>query len=181
MLFNQTDFNGLYTIDLNFIGDERGWFMRTYSEDIFRDNIISYDINWVQMNHSFSEEKGTWRGFHFQLPPFSETKLIRCIGGSVIDYALDLRKGSKTFLKIFSTELSCSNKRMIYIPKGFAHGFFTLEKNCELIYMHDEYYNPKFEMGISYLDPLINFEINPVVVSTRDKNHQLLTKNFKGI
>lgn len=181
MEFIKTDFEGIYIIKPKFFGDNRGWFIRTFSNDLFKENIPNFQSNWVQMNHSFSLEKGTWRGFHFQNNPCSEAKLIRCVNGRVLDFALDLRKDSKTFLKIFSVELSAENKDMIYIPKGIAHGFLTLENNSELIYLHDEYYKPEAESGVRYDDPAISFLINPIIISDRDKSHKLLSKNFKGI
>jgi dTDP-4-dehydrorhamnose 3,5-epimerase len=181
MKFEETNFSGLYLVKPNVLGDSRGWFMRTYSTDLFTENIHNISTNWVQMNHSFSKEKGTWRGFHFQNSPYQEAKLIRCIRGKVLDCALDLRSGSKTFLEIFETELSSENKNMVYIPKGFAHGFLTLEENSELIYHHDEYYHPEFESGINFKDPLIKFDICPQFISDRDKLHELLTVEFKGI
>jgi len=181
MQFEKTNFAGLFIIKPNVLGDCRGWFMRTFSTDLFKKEITNFNSTWVQINHSFNEKKGTWRGFHFQNTPFQETKLIRCISGSVLDFALDLREGSKTFLKVFSVEISQKNKVMIYIPKGFAHGFLTLEDNSELIYMHDEYYHQESELGIRYNDPLLSINIQPLIISARDQNHKLLSNNFKGI
>ena len=181
MEFLKTNFDGLYLIKPKLLGDSRGWFMRTFSKETFVEQIPEFKFNWVQMNHSFSKEKGTWRGFHFQNSPYKEAKLIRCISGRVLDFALDLRKDSKTFLKVFHVELSAENKEMIYIPKGVAHGFLTLENNSELIYLHDEYYHPETESGVRYDDPAISFSINPLIISDRDKSHKLLSKNFKGI
>jgi dTDP-4-dehydrorhamnose 3,5-epimerase len=181
MKFEKTNFEGLFLIKPEVLGDNRGWFMRTFSKDLFVANINNLNTEWVQMNHSCSKEKGTWRGFHFQNSPFQEAKLIRCIKGSVLDCALDLRKGSKTFLKIFKTELSSEMKTMVYIPKGFAHGFLTLEENSELIYLHDEFYHPESESGIYYKDPLIDLDIQPQNISERDQTHNLLSKEFKGI
>jgi dTDP-4-dehydrorhamnose 3,5-epimerase len=184
MKFDTTVFSDLLIITPNYIGDERGWFMRIYSEDLFKNNIHGFDNKkWVQSNHSYSKEKYTWRGLHFQKKPFQETKLVRCISGSVIDFVVDIRADSKTFLKYFEIELSSINKKMIYIPAGFAHGFFTLEDNTEMIYLHDKYYNAEFESGLNYRDPLINLKLpySPNVVSQRDENHLLLNKNFKGI
>lgn len=182
MNFLSTNFKGLYIVEPQIICDDRGWFMRTFSKDQFECKIGDYKCDWVQMNHSFSKEAGTWRGFHFQEPPFQETKLIRCISGRVLDYVLDLRKGSKTFLKVFEIELSSLNKKMLFIPKGFAHGFCTLEANSELLYLHDVYYNPKFEKGVKYDDPAINLilPVKPTNLSIRDLNHKLLNNNFKG-
>jgi dTDP-4-dehydrorhamnose 3,5-epimerase len=181
MIFEETNFDGLFLIKPKVLRDSRGWFMRTFSKDLFIDNIHNVSPTWVQMNHSFSKEKGTWRGFHFQYSPFQEAKLIRCINGRVLDCVIDLRIGSKTFLKIFKTELSSENRIMVYIPKGFAHGFLTLEDNSELIYLHDEYYHPEVESGINFQDPLINFDIQPQFISERDKLHKFLTLEFKGI
>jgi dTDP-4-dehydrorhamnose 3,5-epimerase len=181
MEFLKTSFDGLYLIKPKLLGDSRGWFMRTFSKDTFVEQIPEFKFNWVQMNHSFSKEKGTWRGFHFQNAPYQESKLIRCVRGKVIDFALDLRKNSNTFLQIYSTELSSVNKHMVYLPKGVAHGFLTLEENTELIYLHDEYYYPNAESGVRFNDPKINLSIYPEVISERDKCHNLLSKNFKGI
>lgn len=182
MNFIETEFEGLFVIKPKIIEDERGWFMRTYSEDFFKKNIQNFSSKWIQMNHSFSREKNTWRGFHFQIPPFQETKLVRCVKGRIIDYVIDLRKNSKTFLKNYKIELSAENKKMIYIPKGFAHGFITLETNTELIYLHDQYYNPEYESGIRFDDPLFQIDIGtqPEHVSQRDLSHNLLSNNFKG-
>jgi dTDP-4-dehydrorhamnose 3,5-epimerase len=156
--------------------------MRTYCEELFKKNIPNFDSKWVQMNHSFNAEKATWRGLHFQKPPFQETKLVRCIAGSIIDYVLDLRNDSPTFLKSYQIELSATNKKMLYIPKGFAHGFLTLENNTEILYLHDENYTPTHEDGIRHNDSFINldFPIAILHISERDQNHRLLTKEFKG-
>ena len=181
MQFEKTKFTDLFLIKPEVLVDSRGWFMKTFSSDLFKKEITNFNSSWIQMNHSFSEKKGTWRGFHFQNTPFQEAKLVRCISGSVLDYALDLREGSETFLKVFSLDLSQKNKTMIYIPKGFAHGFLTLEDNSELIYMHDEIYHQESELGIRYNDPLISINIDPLIISARDQNHTLLSNNFKGI
>ena len=181
MQFEKTDFEGLFVITPKLYGDNRGWFTRTFSFDIFKEKISNFDSTWVQMNHSYSEKKGTWRGFHYQDKPFQETKLVRFISGEVIDFVIDLRKESNTFLKTFKIELSKENQKMLYIPKGFAHGFFTIEDDSELIYLHDEYYNSEFEQGIRFNDPLISIDIKPLIISERDKNHNLLPPNFKGI
>lgn len=178
MLFLQTNFKDLFIIEPTIKGDERGWFMRTYSEDLFQKNIPFFDSKWVQMNHSFSKTRGTFRGLHFQKAPYIETKLIRCISGKVIDYVVDIRKDSNTYLKTFNIELSSENKKMLLVPKGFAHGFFTIEDNTELIYLHDEFYNPSFESGINFNDPKIDITLPfaPVIVSERDLSHPYLDK-----
>jgi dTDP-4-dehydrorhamnose 3,5-epimerase len=182
MNFSKTEFEDLYLIDPEVIGDERGWFMRTYSEDIFMQNIPNFNSRWVQMNHSFSKLKGTFRGMHFQNTPFMETKLVRCISGAIIDYVIDIRNQSKTFLKTYNVELNSENKKMLLIPKGFAHGFFTLKDNTELVYLHDQFYNPTYEGGLCYADPEIKlkFPFDPVIVSDRDLNHPFIETNKKN-
>ena len=138
MIFTETILKGSYVIELNAFTDERGWFARTYCKKEF--NAIGHHDEWVQMNHSVTKNKGAIRGMHFQLPPFSEIKLVRCIAGTVYDVVVDLRKNSATFLQWFGVELSAQNKKMIYIPAGFAHGFQTLSNDCELIYHHSQFY-----------------------------------------
>ena len=181
MIFNETNLKGSYTIELTPMGDSRGWFARTFCKEEFLQ--INHNKEWLQLNHSFSSEKGTIRGMHFQLPPHSEIKLVRCIAGKVFDVIIDLRKDSETFLQWFGVELSAENKRMIYIPEGFAHGFQTLTDNCELIYHHSAYYKSDMEMGMNINDPKIkiNWPIEATVVSERDKSHDFITNNFKGI
>lgn len=181
MIFTPTPLPGNYTIELKPFSDERGWFARTYCKEEFRQ--IKHTAEWVQMNHSFTGLKGSIRGMHYQLPPFSEIKMVRCIAGAVFDVVIDLRKGSDTFLQWFGAELSAANRKMMYIPAGFAHGFQTLTSDCELIYHHSALYTPGFEAGIRYNDPAIhiNWPLEITNVSDRDKQHPLLDENFKGI
>jgi dTDP-4-dehydrorhamnose 3,5-epimerase len=147
--------------------------MRTFDLDIFKKNIPSFDCNLVQINQSYNKSKYTWRGFHYQMHPFSETKIVRCISGSVLDCILDLRESSKTYLQTLQIELSSINSKMLYIPKGCAHGYLTLEENCELFYFHDEYYNPAFESGVKFDDKKISFTLpfTPKIISDRDCNY----------
>jgi len=146
MIFTETILKGSYEITLTPHGDSRGWFARTYCKNEFEQ--IGHQAEWVQINHSFSAQKGTVRGMHFQNPPYAEIKMLRCIAGSVYDVIVDLRKNSPTFLKWYGTELSAANKKMLYIPAGFAHGFQTLSDDAELIYHHTEFYTPEAEAGI---------------------------------
>ena len=180
MKFIPTILNGSFTIQLDPINDERGWFARYFCKKEF--STIGHEKEWVQMNHSFSLKKGTLRGMHFQKPPHSEVKLVRCIQGSVFDVIIDLRKDSPTFLKWFGTELSAENKLMMYIPEGFAHGFQTLEDNSGLLYMHTAYYSPEAEDGLRYNDPQVNISwpIEISEISMRDTNHDILEK-FNGL
>lgn len=172
--FTETGFNGLYLIGIKPLKDERGKFARTYCKKDFAQ--IGFDKEFVQINFSFNFKKGTLRGMHYQVPPYEETKLIRCVSGKVFDVAVDLRKDSPTYMKWFGTELSKVNMEMILIPEGFAHGFITLEDDAELIYHHTQYFNKDADRGIRYDDPAIGIswpeEVN--VISGKDKSYELL-------
>ncbi len=181
MIFTPTSLSGSFVIDLDVRTDERGWFTRYYCKDEFEK--IGHTKEWVQMNHSVTYKKGSIRGMHYQVHPYREIKMVRCIAGSVFDVIIDLRKDSETFLKWFGTELSAENKRMLYIPEGFAHGFQCLSDNCELLYHHSEFYQPGAEAGIRFNDPLVNIEwpLPVTILSSRDEQHPNLDENFKGI
>ena len=181
MIFTETLLKGSFTVDLQPIEDERGWFARTYCKNEFA--AIGHTKEWVQLNHSFTSKKGTIRGMHYQLQPFSEIKLVRCIAGAVYDVIIDLRKDSATYLQYFGVELSSSNKKMIYIPEGFAHGFQALTDDCELLYHHSQFYLPGVEGGIKYDDAAINIKwpIANRMVSAKDNQHKLIDFNFKGL
>jgi dTDP-4-dehydrorhamnose 3,5-epimerase len=181
MLFTETKLRGSFIIDLEPFTDERGWFARTFCKKEF--DQIGHSAEWVQLNHSSTNDKGTIRGMHFQYPPHSEIKLVRCIAGAVYDVIIDLRTDSPTFLQWMGEELSYDNKKMIYIPAGFAHGFQTLADKSQLIYHHTSYYTPGAEGGIRYDDKKININWKlPVTgISGRDKNHPLINELFTGI
>lgn len=180
MIFTPAELNGSFVIVPEPFSDERGWFARTYCKNEFTQ--IGHEAEWVQMNHSFTRQKGTLRGMHYQLPPHSEIKLVRCIAGAVYDVIIDLRKDSATFLNHFGVELSAANKKMIYIPEGFAHGFQTLTDDCELVYSHSQFYTPGSEAGLHYNDPKININWPLPVTSISAKDNMLSTidSNFKG-
>lgn len=181
MIFTPTPLEGSYLIDLQPFQDERGWFARFYCKDEFKK--IGHDKEWMQLNHSVTFEKGTLRGMHFQTAPFKEIKMVRCVAGAVFDVIIDLRKNSGTFLQWFGAEISAKNKKMMYIPEGFAHGFQCLTGNCELIYHHTEFYKPGAEGGIRYDDPLIGIQwpLPVITISSRDQLHPYLDETFKGI
>jgi dTDP-4-dehydrorhamnose 3,5-epimerase len=181
MTFTETALKGSFIIDLNLFQDERGWFARTYCKNEFEQ--IGHTKEWVQLNHSFTKQKGTIRGMHYQMSSFAEIKLVRCISGKIYDVIIDLRKDSPTFLQWAGVELSADNKRMLYIPEGFAHGFQALTDDCELIYHHSQFYTPNVEAGIRYNDPKININwpLPLTSISKRDEEHPLLDNNFKGI
>ena len=181
MKFTATPLAGSFIVDLDLFSDDRGWFVRTFCKKEFEQ--IGHNKEWVQLNHSFTKNKGSLRGMHFQFPPHSEIKMVRCIAGAVYDVIIDIRQGSPTFLQWFGTELSAANKKMMYIPEGFAHGFQTLTGNCELIYHHTSFYTPGAEGGIRYDDTRVGIKWKePIVeISARDKEHPYLDHSFKGI
>jgi dTDP-4-dehydrorhamnose 3,5-epimerase len=181
MIFTPTPLAGSYTVALQPLTDDRGWFARTYCKNEF--SRIGHTAEWVQMNHSFTAAQGSIRGMHYQLPPFTEIKMVRCIAGAVYDVIIDIRKDSATFLQWFGVELSAENKKMIYIPEGFAHGFQTLCNNCELVYHHSAFYTPGAEGGIHFNEPAVNIQwpLAPGAVSDRDLKHVFLNNQFKGI
>jgi dTDP-4-dehydrorhamnose 3,5-epimerase len=184
MIFTETALKGVWLIDPLVLRDERGAFMRAFCKREFAENgITNGAIEFVQINHSFNLYRGTVRGLHYQTPPSSETKLIRCIRGAVMDFVVDVRAGSPTFLQWVSVELSARNLRMILIPEGFAHGFQTLKNNTELLYHHTEYYAPQHEQALNVFDPMLSISLPlPVsVISERDRNHPMLTTDFEGI
>jgi dTDP-4-dehydrorhamnose 3,5-epimerase len=134
----------------------------------------------VQVNNSLSAQKGTLRGMHYQLAPKAETKLVRCIRGALYDVILDLREDSPTFGRSYGAELSAENRRMMYCPKGFAHGFMTLTEDTEAFYFVDEFYAPQHERGVRFDDPKfgISWPLEPVVISDKDKNHRDFDREF---
>jgi dTDP-4-dehydrorhamnose 3,5-epimerase len=170
MIFNPTPLAGAYLIDLEKKGDDRGFFARAFCVNEFK----RYDLvdRFCQVNNSLSGQKGTLRGMHYQLAPRAETKLVRCIRGALYDLILDLRSDSTTFGLSFGAELTAENRRMMYVPKGFAHGFLTLADDTEAFYFVDEFYSPEHERGIRYNDP--KFELvwpaAPNVISEKDKS-----------
>lgn len=139
-------------------GDNRGWFTESYSKRTLAEHGIN--IEFVQDNRSFSAQKGTLRGLHFQSNPKAQAKLIHCLRGAILDVAVDLRRGSPRFAEYIAVELSAENKKQLLIPKGFAHAFLTLTDDVEVLYKVDEYYSPECDRGICYDDPDINIDWN---------------------
>lgn len=172
MIFTETPLPGAYLIDLERRGDERGFFARAFCEKEFGQHRLA--TRFVQANDSLSASKGTLRGMHYQVAPRAETKLVRCIRGALHDVILDLRKGSPTFGRSFGADLTAENRRMMYVPKGFAHGFITLADDTEAFYLVDEFYGPEQERGVRWDDPRfgIRWPIPPVVLSDKDRGHR---------
>jgi dTDP-4-dehydrorhamnose 3,5-epimerase len=170
MRFKETRIVGSYEIDLAPLEDERGFFMRTYDKQSFED--LGLATNWVQESHSLSRKKGTLRGLHFQLPPHSEAKIVRCTAGKIFDVFVDLRKGSPSFGKFYSAVLSAETKNSLYLPKGTAHGFCTLTDDCEVLYKMDVGYCPEKYMAINWKSPSLDiaWPINDPIISPKDSN-----------
>ncbi len=158
-------------------GDNRGWFYESYSYEKLKN--LGIDTVFVQDNRSYSKEKGTLRGVHFQKNPKSQTKLISCTRGSIKDVAIDLRKGSPTYLKWISVVLSQENKLMLYIPKGFGHGFVTLSEDVEVLYKVDDYYSKEHDRSIKFDDPEMNiqWDVSSPVLSAKDLNAPALCES----
>lgn len=174
MKVTYTELDGVLIIEPEVFGDHRGWFMETYSKIKLEPQGI--DVEFVQDNQSFSAQKGTLRGLHFQNNPKSQSKLIRCTRGRILDVAVDIRKGSPNYKKWVAIELSEENKKQLFISKGFAHAFLTLTDNVEIQYKVDEYYSKECDRGISFNDPTIGVnwgEIQPIL-SDKDINAPLL-------
>jgi dTDP-4-dehydrorhamnose 3,5-epimerase len=181
MEFIKTPFSGLYVIKHKILQDDRGLFSRLFCKNEFSE--IGFNKEFVQSNYSFNLIKGTIRGMHFQIPPFAETKLIRCIQGEVYDVAVDLRKGSLTYLNYFGIKLTELNMHSVLIPEGFAHGFQTLQDNSALLYHHSQFYTSEADSGMRFDDPILNikWELPPTMVSDKDKSYKFINSNFKGI
>ncbi len=175
MKLTKTNLDGVMIIEPTVYGDNRGWFMETYNNCNLK--AAGINLHFVQDNHSFSAQKGTLRGLHYQLNPKAQTKLVRCTKGSIYDVIVDIRKGSQTFGKWVGIELTAENKKQLLIPKGFAHGFITLTENVEVQYKVDELYAPECDRGIIWNDPEIGIEwpmnIEPIL-SAKDENAPLL-------
>jgi dTDP-4-dehydrorhamnose 3,5-epimerase len=170
MPFIKTTLPGLLLFEPIVHNDPRGYFFESYNESVFLQQGI--DLRWVQDNQS-SSQRGVIRGLHFQTPPYAQTKLVRVLSGSILDVAVDIRKGSPTFGAFFSIELTAENKKQLLVPKGFAHGFAVLSEKAEVLYKCDQFYNKASEQGIFYADPslAINWMIahDAAIVSEKDK------------
>lgn len=169
-----TKLPGVKIITPKVFGDNRGWFMETYSARDLKKYGIEADF--VQDNRSFSAKKGIIRGLHFQKPPFTQAKLLTCLRGAILDVAVDLRTQSPTYLQWISVELTEENKKQLFIPKGFAHGFLTLTDDVEIMYKCDAFYAPEYDGGIRFDDPDLGVDwgIRDPILSEKDKNAPFL-------
>lgn len=176
-----TPISGVLTVENTKFSDHRGSFSRLFCN--LELGSILEERQIVQINHSVTSQPGSIRGMHFQVPPYAEMKLIRCIKGKIFDVAVDLRKGSKTFLKWYAQILTPENNMMFVIPEGCAHGFQTLKAGSELIYIHTAHYEPDYEGGVLFDDPFLNIKwpLEYTDISKRDREHPRIGNNFSGI
>lgn len=173
MKLEKTDLEGLFIIHTDVFGDHRGWFTESYNEQKYLE--LGINVKFIQDNHSFSKEKGTLRGLHFQTGEFAQSKLIRCTRGRLLDICVDLRKDSKTYMQYISIELSDVNKLQLFVPKGFAHGFVTLVDDVEIMYKVDAFYSYEHDSGIRYDDPSLSINwanlvgMDKFILSSKDE------------
>jgi len=156
MIVTATKLKGCFILEPKIFNDERGYFFESFNEQSFNEK-IGHEVKFVQDNQSFSKY-GVIRALHYQLGEHAQAKLVRVISGRVLDVAVDIRKNSSTFGQYISIELSSENKKQLFIPRGFAHGFITLSETVEFFYKCDNYYNPGSEGGIFYADSILNID-----------------------
>jgi dTDP-4-dehydrorhamnose 3,5-epimerase len=170
----KTNIEGLSITEPDVIDDGRGWFSESYSKKKLKE--LGIEADFVQDNRSFSAKKGTLRGLHFQNQPFAQAKLVSCLRGAVLDVAVDLRNGSPTYGRWFGVELSADNKRQLFIPRGFAHGFLTLTDDVEFFYKVDNYYDKQYDRGIAFNDPdiAVDWGVSNPILSDKDRANPFL-------
>jgi dTDP-4-dehydrorhamnose 3,5-epimerase len=180
MRFEETRLPGAFVIDLEEISDERGFFARAWCQKEFESHGLVSRL--AQVNFSKNRRQGTLRGMHYQVRPYAEVKLIRCIRGALYDAIVDLRPDSTTYLQWFGVELSSENRRMLYVPEGFAHGFLTLEDDTEALYQVSEFYAPQAERGARFNDPAfdIDWPIPVRVISDKDASWNDFQPKYHG-
>jgi dTDP-4-dehydrorhamnose 3,5-epimerase len=171
LVFSETVLNGAFVIEPEKQEDFRGFFARTFCRHEFAERGL--EVSVAQSSISFNPKKGTLRGMHYQVAPFEEAKVVRCTTGAIHDVIIDLRIGSPTYKRFFGVELSARNRKMLYIPRGFAHGFQTLEDNTEVIYQMSEFYAPEHARGVRWNDPAFGIEWPPAerLIHERDQNY----------
>jgi dTDP-4-dehydrorhamnose 3,5-epimerase len=171
MKFSELELSGAFLVEIDKIKDDRGFFGRAWCKNEFDAHGLKSDI--CQINTSLTHRKGTLRGMHYQVPPATESKFVRCTKGRIYDVIVDLRPESPTFMDWTGIELSSENFRMLYVPERFGHGFLTLEDGCEMYYIATQFYTPSAERGLRWDDPAlgINWPESIKLVSERDKQH----------
>ena len=171
MIFTETKLQGVYIIDLKKIEDDRGFFARAYCQKEFAEHGI--ELNWAQANLANSKERGTLRGLHYQKTPFAEAKLMRCIRGAIYDVIVDLRPDSPSYMQWLGVELTAENRRALFIPEGFAHGYLVLEDDSDTFYPTSQFYTPEAEAGVRWNDPAFGIEwpfTNDLIITEKDQS-----------
>ena len=176
MRFIENRLKGAFIIEPERLEDERGFFARTFCQKEFVANGLNPRI--VQCNVSYNKNKGTLRGMHYQVAPMAEAKLVSCTRGAIYDVIIDLRPESPTYCQWLAEELNAENRKMIYIPEGFAHGFQTREDETEVFYQMSEFYSPEHALGVRWDDPAFGIEwaLDTMIISEKDRNYPLLVK-----
>lgn len=172
MRFTETPLSGAFVIELEPIEDERGFFVRSFCKNEFEAHGL--DLCIAQCNISFNKKKGTIRGMHYQAPPYEEAKLVSCTCGAIYDVIIDFRAGSPTYSRWYAVELNDINRKMLYIPKGMAHGFQTLKDDTEIFYQMSEFYHPEYARGVRWDDPAFRIEwpeVEKRLVSNKDNDY----------
>ncbi|MFJ5853213.1 dTDP-4-dehydrorhamnose 3,5-epimerase [Enterobacter cancerogenus] len=175
----KTDIPDVLIFEPKIFGDDRGFFFESFSQKVFEE-AVGRKVEFVQDNHSKSC-KGVLRGLHYQLEPYAQGKLVRCVAGEVFDVAVDIRISSPTFGKWVGVNLSAENKRQLWIPEGFAHGFLVLSENAEFIYKTTNYYHPESDRGIDWADDVLNIEwphCEKYILSDKDRSQPSFKKSF---
>jgi len=172
MLFKPFPIPGPVLVEPRRIGDARGWFSETFRADLFEAN--AEPVKFVQHNQSMSAVRGTIRGLHFQTDPMAQGKLVRCLRGSILDVAVDIRRGSPTFGQHVAAELTADNGHQLWVPRGFAHGFATLSEDTEVFYLTTGYYSPDHDRGLYFNDPAlgIDWRVDPANAQLSDKDRK---------
>lgn len=177
MKFIETGLSGAWLLEPDLVSDDRGFFARTYCKNEFIDKGLNHSL--VQCNISYNKLRGTLRGMHYQKAPHAEAKLVRCTQGGIYDVIVDLRSNSKTLAQWFGVELTAKNRKALYVPEGFAHGFLTLREESEVLYQMSEFFHAECSAGIRWNDPklAIDWPYEVTVLSDRDAQYQ----DFDGL
>lgn len=179
MQVTKTDLEGVLILEPRVFGDARGWFMETWSARKFEAAGLNFEF--VQDNQSYSAQRGTLRGLHYQRAPFAQAKLVRCTRGKLLDVAVDIREGSATFAKWVAVELTADNKKQLLIPRGFAHGFITLTDDVEIQYKADNFYSPECDGNIRWDDAQIGIDwgFTPTILADKDAKAPTLKERLE--
>lgn len=179
MQVTKTNLDGVLILEPKVFGDARGWFMETWSARKFQAAGLTFDF--VQDNQSYSAQRGTFRGLHYQTAPFAQAKLVRCTRGKLLDIAVDIREGSETFAKWIAVELTAENKKQLLIPRGFAHGFLTLTDDVEIQYKADNFYAPTCDGNIVWNDSEIALDLPfaPTILADKDAKAPTLRERLQ--